>query len=438
VRRRLGLAIAAVATAAVVLFAVPLAIILGGAHRTADLLRLQRDTVAATRQIDLSGASDDTIELPHTTDALGVYDRAGRLLAGRGPGRAGEVVRRALRTGRPATAPGGGPLVVAVPLVARESVVGAVRAQRARGEASGDTAAQRLAVAGLALLIIAAAIAAAVWLGSALARPLERVAAAASRLGHGDFSVRPPPAGIAEVDAVGAALSDTARRLEDLIGRERAFSANASHQLRTPLQALRIELEAAEMRGDAPPEVRTALIQVDRLEATIATLLAVARDVPRRHRSTDVGAAVEAVRHRWHGSLAAVSRPLRTERPGGTLLVDADERVVDQILDVLLENAARHGAGAVTVTTRNLDGWLAIDVGDEGPGFASQSEDVAPRRPADATDHGLGLPLAQSLAHAEGGRLAVSRAQPAPIVTLFLRSVGGEERLQQPLHADQA
>src|SRR6185295_12731300 len=116
-----------------------------------------------------------------------------------------------------------------------------------------------------------------------------------------------------EVDEVGAALDATAARLDELLQRERAFSADASHQLRTPLQALRIELEAAELRGDAPPEVQTALRQVDRLEATIATLLAVARDVPRRGSAIDMGAVLEAARDRWHGPLAAESRPLRVE-----------------------------------------------------------------------------------------------------------------------------
>ena len=116
-RRRLALAIAGVAAVAVLLFAVPLAIVLGGAHRTSDLLRLQRDTFAATRQIDLSGDAGDAIELPPSRDALAVYDRAGRRVTGRGPGTAPGVVRRVLRTGRPAEAPGGATLVVAVPLV---------------------------------------------------------------------------------------------------------------------------------------------------------------------------------------------------------------------------------------------------------------------------------------------------------------------------------
>jgi signal transduction histidine kinase len=417
-RRRLAFAIAGVATVAVVLFAVPLAVLLGGAHRTSDLVRLQRDTFAATRQIDVSGDPGDAVELPRSADALAVYDVRGRRVAGRGPERAPEVVRRALRTGRPADAAGGA-LVVAVPLVSGERVVGAVRAERARGDATSDTAEQRLAVAGLALGIVLAAVVAALWLGRALARPLERLAGTASRLGGGDFSIRDALSGIPEVDAVGAALATTAKRLEDLVNRERAFSADASHQLRTPLQALRIELEAAELRGDAPPEVQTALAQVDRLEATIATLLAVARDQPRPQRTADVGAVLDAARERWHGPLAAASRPLRIELPAEPRFASADPRVVEEVLDVLLDNATRHGAGEVRVVLRERDGWLVVDVGDEGAGF-DDPEAAFTRRAGSANGHGIGLALARSLAHAEGGRVTVTRGRPAPVVSLFL------------------
>src|SRR4051812_20561579 len=113
-------------------------------------------------------------------------------------------------------------------------------------------------------------------LGRRLAVPLERLARAARRLGQGDFASRAPRGGVAEADEIAAALDDTARRLGDLVARERAFSAGASHQLRTPLAALRIELEALELRSEAPPELARALAQVERLQTTIDTLLAVA------------------------------------------------------------------------------------------------------------------------------------------------------------------
>jgi signal transduction histidine kinase len=104
------------------------------------------------------------------------------------------------------------------------------------------------------------------------------------------------------------------------------------------------------------------------------------------------------------------------------LRADADERVIGEVLDILLDNAVRHGSGAVRVTVRRPEGAIAIDVADEGPGF--DGADPFVRRDPAAGGHGIGLALARSLAHAEGGRVAVASPGPAPVVTLFLRPAG--------------
>jgi signal transduction histidine kinase len=216
---------------------------------------------------------------------------------------------------------------------------------------------------------------------------------------------------VAELDAVAGALDTTAGRLGDTVARERAFTADASHQLRTPLAALRLELEALELRGDAAPELTTAIGQVDRLQSTVETLLAVARDAPRGDATADLGALIGELEDRWRGQLAAVSRPLRTSVPAGRPAVArASPAVVGEILDVLLSNALRHGAGAVTVRVRRREGTLAVDVADEGAGLTGDSELAFARRSGNSAGHGIGLALARSLAHAERGRLTVEGA----------------------------
>ena len=422
-RRRLVLAIAGVAAAAVLLLAVPLGIVLANHYRDEELLRLQRDTVSSTREIDLSNTPGDRVELPRSSDTLAVYDLAGIRLAGQGPARAPSMVRHALRTGRVGDAAGDGRLRVAVPLLKRERVNGAVLAERSDAAAVSDAHDAWLVLGAVALGIVLAAVLAAVLLGRRLARPLERLAAGARRLGQGDFSVRTERAGIPEVDEVGAALDATAARLDELLRRERAFSADASHQLRTPLQALRIELEAAQLRGDATPEIAAAIAQVDRLEATIDTLLAVARDTERSEAVTDLGALLEDAESRWRGSLAASGRPLRLRLRADATRAHASSPVVSEVLDVLLGNAERHGEGAVTVTLLQRDGWLAIDVADEGPGF-SDPERAFVRGAADGAGHGIGLALARSLAQAEGGSLTIADPGPSPTVRLMLSAVG--------------
>jgi signal transduction histidine kinase len=428
-RRRLVAAIVGVAAAAVVLFTVPLALVLQRSYRDEDLMRLQRDTVGATRAIDLSTQAGDAVELPRlTATAVAAYDRSGRRVAGRGPARADALTAAALRSGRVADRHGGGRVVVAVPLLAGERVTGALRAERSMASAAHDTREAWLLIGGLGAGVIVLAALAALVIGRRLARPLERLAPAAQRLGDGDFSARAPRAGIAEVDAVAAALDATAHRLDQLLARERAFSADASHQLRTPLAALRLELEAIELQGGPRPELDAALSQVQRLQETIDTLLAVARDADRDGgANTDLAALLEQAQERWHGPLAAEGRPLRTVQQARDPIARVAPGVAREIVDVLVDNARRHGRGAIVLSVREVagatSGSLAIDVRDDGDGFGEDgagADDPFARRAADVDGHGIGLALARSLAEAEGARLSISGRGSPTVLTLLV------------------
>lgn len=420
-RRRLAVAIAGVATAAVLLFALPLALSIQSNHRTQGLLRLQRDTVAAARAIDLTAGGRDPIEVPPSSDRLAVYDVRGRRVAGRGPDRAGAVVSSALRGGRPADRLGDGRLEVAVPLLSGERVTGAVRAQRSDDAVAAEVRNAWLALLAVAIAVIAVAIAAALLLGRRLAAPLERLAAAATRLGDGDFSVQAPRSAVEEVDAVARALDTTSARLEEQITRERRFSSDASHQLRTPLAALRVELEALELRTSNSAELGAALTQVDRLQATIATLLSMARDAPRPDASTDLVALLDTLGQRWRARLAAEGRPLRTAIDSQTPLAGASPPVIEEILEVLLDNAHQHGDGPVTIAIRDTGSFLTLDVADEGPGLGDDIEAAFARRSGAPDGHGIGLALARSLAAAEGGKLSASHTRAGARFTLTLR-----------------
>ena len=420
-RRRLVLAIAGVAAVSVVLFALPLAIVLRESYRDDEQLRLQRDIVGATRQIDVSGQAGDAVELPPNRDRLTVYDRAGTRVTGPGPARADAVARDATTTGRPANGDGPGRLLTAVPLLVGEHVTGAVWASRSDDVVTRRTHRAWLRLGGLAAGLVLLAVLAALLVARRLTSPLERLAESARRLGDGDFSSRAPRAAVAELDAVAAALDATAQRLDDLVSRERAFSADASHQLRTPLAALRLELEALELQGEGEA-VSRSLAQVERLQATIDTLLSVARDASPGSASTDIVAMLAGLEEEWRGRLAERARPLRIDAPDGGLAARANGGVIREILRVLLDNAYMHGSGAITVSARDARGWVAIDVSDQGPGIGDP-EAAFERRAG--SGHGIGLALARSLAHAEGGRLTLAAAGPHPRFTLTVPG-GGE------------
>lgn len=418
-RRRLVIAIAGVAGVAVLLFALPLAFVLQRSYVDEELLRLQRDTDAATRGIDLSNGTPDRIELPSFRGQIGVYSRGGLRIAGTGPPVADQATRSALRARAPIGSASGGQLMVAVPLLSGEAVTGAVRAQRGQGAVAQRVHRAWLALGGLGAGVIALAVLAALALGRRLSRPLDTLAGAARRVGEGDFAARASPTGIAEIDDVGAALNGSSRRIGELIARERTFSADSSHQLRTPLAALRLELESLALEApEQAPGLTPALTQVDRLQGTIDTLLAVARGgAPSDERTTDLKQALRGIETVWHGPLAASGRPLHTTGVEPALAA-ISPAVLDEILEILMQNASTHGTGAVTVTVRAVGDTFALEVSDQGPGFGLDAEEAFRR--GSGAGHGIGLALARSLAHAEGARLQITEPGPGPTVTVLV------------------
>jgi signal transduction histidine kinase len=424
VRRRILTAIVAITALAIASFGVPLALALQRQYRDQAILRLEREVAHAAVSVPASfAASGDPIELPAPDDGttLGVYS-GGKLVAGEGPRRADRFVDSSTR-GRIVDGDDGTSLVVAAPVTADEHVFAVVRAALPRSELDGRVRRAWLAMAMLGLLILALASVVSAAIARRLSRPVADLADAAERLGAGDFAARAGRSGLAELDLAAANLDATAERLGEVLQRERAFSADASHQLRTPLTGLRLHLEAAvALAGpDSAPSIEVALGEVDRLERTIDDLLALARDTRTVSTTLDLEAVLDDVRGAWHGPLASAGRPLAIlvdpDLPAG----DASGQAVRQILDVLVANASEHGGGAVRVHARAVRLGLAIDVSDEGPGIEGDPEAIFERRSGAAPDRGIGLALARSLADAEGGRLLVRHAGPHPTFTLVLR-----------------
>lgn len=282
-----------------------------------------------------------------------------------------------------------------------------------------------LALVGTGMLVLAvlATVTAAILsrrLARRLTRPLEELATASRRLGDGDFTARGPIVGLAEIDAVTRALAETADRIDRALARERAFSSDASHQLRTPLAGLRLELEAALETPDVDvaPAMRAAIRAADRLQATIEDLLDLARDTHRGGKLLDLDQLLTDSVETWRLPFGAAGRRLTVRRHDDAPATSASTGAVRQILTVLLDNALAHGSGQITLTARDATGALALDVADEGPGITRQ-EHLFTRRAAGATGHGIGLALARNLAEAEGGRLLLARPVPATFTLLL-------------------
>ena len=416
--RIVGLAVAA-AVLAIVLFGVPLAAgvvaYLIGDER-AELER-SADVAAISVAADIaSGRPVADLPAPAERVALAVYDAAGVRVTGEGPSTADGPVLAA--TGEdPVAGDAGSRLAVAVPVTVLGRPRMVVRASSARSEVYLRAGLVWLAMAGLAVLALGMVWVLARRFAARLAGPLEDLADGARRLGDGDFSVRGPRSGVGEIDAVGAALDSTAARLGSLLDRERAFSADASHQLRTPLAGLRLELERAleDPARDPRDAVVAAIAAADRLQDTIEDLLALARDTPRATAVLDLDALLADARAHWR----ATGRELVIRRDADAPPTAASSAATRQVITVLLDNAAAHGHGTVTLAVRDAGGALALDVADEGPAITTPETELFVRRSPRAGGHGIGLALARSLAEAEGGRLRLTRPSP-PTFTMLL------------------
>jgi signal transduction histidine kinase len=416
-----GLSVLA-AVMAIALFGVPLAAIVVKYAIDDERGELERvaDVAAVSASVDLArGRQPDDLPRHGGWATLGVYDPAGRLIAGAGPPVADAVTTRArARIARSTDADGD--IVVAVPMATEVALLGVVRASTPRTEPYTQIGIAWLLMVGLAVVAVTAVWLVARSMAARMSRPLERLAVTAGALGEGDFSARSAPSGISEIDTVVAALNSTATRLSDLVARERSFSADASHQLRTPLTALRLGLEVAleDPDQDLAEAVTAAIAGTDRLQTTIEDLLALARDTARRAEPLALDTLLDELDQAWRSRLAEHGRDLSTVRPR-VPASGASTAAVRQILAVLMDNAATHGAGTVSVTVREAETAIAIDVADGGPEITIPSGVLFARRASAGGGHGIGLALARRLAEAEGGRLRLSSPSP-PTFSLLL------------------
>ncbi|GAA3672768.1 HAMP domain-containing sensor histidine kinase [Nonomuraea antimicrobica] len=416
-RRRVLVVIVGVTTLAVALFLVPLAVAVSLLYHDQTVAALQRD--AAWVAAAVPDEPPTSLKLPTGLPgdlAVGGYSVAGARLFGNGP--AHSPLAASSRDGRVHDAVEGGLLAVSAPVPSDEGVALVIRVATPNAQVEQRVREAWLLMGGLALVVIALAAGVAVRQSARLAAPLERLTAAAQALGGGDFSVRAFPSGVREADQAGRALESTAHRLGAVLSRERAFSADVSHQLRTGLTGLLLGLESALSRpgADLAQAIRGALGRGERLQEVIDDLVRLGRDTRAPVEPLDVTGLVDELRQEWHGPLAERGRRLTITVEPGLPPPTARPAAVRQILRVLLDNAVRHGAGEVTVTVADVGQGTAIEVSDHGTGVR---EGVDPFVRASGRSHGIGLALARSLAEAEGGRLVLSRARP-PLFSLLL------------------
>jgi signal transduction histidine kinase len=401
VRRRLLVSTGLIALVAVLVLGVPLGIVGTGLLRQRAESRLEREADAA------AVALGRRLRDGRAVDAAMVAAEA----------RAGDRLAVVLPDGRRIAA---GADVGAHPLRATAARAGAlqVTALGPASERGDDVGGVWLAVIVLSLLAVGTAVGLALLQARRLAAPMERLAAHVGRVAEPDASVDPAPTGIAELDAIGAALADADRRVDEVLRREREFSANVSHQLRTPLAGLRLRLEelrALATTPDAEAEADAALAQADRLMGTIEHLEALARGRKAPAGADDLARVVAAhVATEWAVRFAEAGRRLEVSPDRGVAARVAPE-TARQLVDVLLDNALRHGAGSTAVTLASAGRWARLRVRDDGPGVPADRAERLFERGFSSSENGggVGLAVARDLVRREGGDLRLVAARPA-------------------------
>ncbi|MGW1550578.1 HAMP domain-containing sensor histidine kinase [Streptomyces sp. NPDC002346] len=410
------------ASVVLVLLAVPLAVVIRASFFADERGELQRDAMAAVIRVSPDFTAGDPVELPpgQSEGQLGVYDTALRLRAGTGPSTADTATRRAL-AGTVVQQSAGGELVAAVPISQGERVIGVVRAAISTRSVWNRILTAWGALLGAALLALGAAILVARRQARVLTAPLESLSRTSQAIADGDLSARAATCGINEIDQVADTHNAMVQRLAQLLHHEKNFTANASHQLRTPLTGLQLGLEQALTTPTTNPRaaIEEALERARHLNDTIDEVLQLAKAEPAAGAALQpAGELLERAERRWHGPLAQDGRRIRfTPDPAATTL-PVPGRTTEQILDILLDNAHRHGHGTVTVTLRDMGAALALDIADEGT-LTLHPKTLFERGTTTGPGEGIGLALAKDLADSTGARLSLTHTAPTTFTLLL-------------------
>ena len=418
---------------ALALLATPLGITF--AHRERDRLTYDAERDADT----IATMIDDPLEAHGTIPSSEIVANARRtgasiivvnshgveILDSAIPGRVGQSlanapdIRVALRGGHPSgrsELPASGATVIyaSVPTTSESVVNGAVRVTYPTTTLDERVRDMWEQLALLCLAVLTAVALVGYILARGVTRPLRKLEHATNQLAQGDLSARvDDDDGPQELRRVATTFNRMASQLDDLLESQTQFVANASHQLRTPLTALRLRLENLEAGADGSDReaINAASVEVSRMSQLVDGLLLLARDSGDRAR-------VEAV------DIAAIARDRVTgwrdvaRERDVEMVIDAPEHVwasalpgaPEQLLDNLIDNALNVSPpnGTITVSVKRRGGHVDIRVLDQGPGLDADARARAfdrfwraPNAPVGGT--GLGLAIVRQLAEASGG-----------------------------------
>ena len=352
---------------------------------------------------------------------------------------------------------------VAVPAASGGTTQGAVHLAAPADEVTEAVHRMVVALAVLAFAILGCVAGIGIMLARWTIGPIRALENATDRLARGTLDT--PAAtdiGPPELRQLAATFNHTAKRLQLLVDQQRGFAADASHQLRTPLTALRLRLENLEpdLAQGGQANLDAALAEIDRLADMVEQLLSLARleEEGVTPAAVDLDNIVAGRIAHWRALAAeqGVQIAVAGTPPGEVMAVPG---TLEQILDNLLSNALRVAppASTVTIDRRRLGhagqqavvGDVLLHVTDQGPGMTAEQRRLAFNRfwrepGAPAGGSGLGLAIVARLVQASGAHITLNEApggglaavialRPAPTATVLSRL--GQYRARHARHA---
>ncbi|MGN9841467.1 sensor histidine kinase [Nonomuraea sp. H19] len=273
-------------------------------------------------------------------------------------------------------------------------------------------------------------------------RPVERIRAELAEITGRDLSRRVPvPDTGDEISGLAATTNDTLDRLERSAETQRRFVADASHELRSPISAMRAQLEVANAYPDEtdwPATGARALAAADRLAGIIDELLMLARldaGAVTQRRVVDIcHMAEEQVRRREGARVPILLDPCEPAPVHGSPVQ------LDRLLTNLLDNATRHAATRVEFSVVVEGDRVVVTVTDDGSGIPPQDRErvferftrLEEARAKDKGGSGLGLPLSREIAAAHNGTLAIADYSPGARFVVELPLYEGESGTPRP------
>ncbi len=362
------------------------------------------------------------------------------------PGIAAALRDRTLSTTREDLAGSGDTYTVTVPCSSGADVRCAVRVSYPVAPVTSRIQRTWLALALIGLGVLVAVAAIALALAHWVTRPVRALERATAELADG--SLKDPPTitqGPPELRRLASTFTRTARRLQHLLQAQRAFASEASHQLKTPLTALRLRLENFEPYLDprAHDSLDEAVGEVERLGRMVQGLLALARleNSGSTPEPADLDAVVADRALTWAAFAAehSVDIAVTGERAGRVWAIPG---ALEQVVDNLLSNALRVSPPGTTITLAKRPagdartGGAELHVIDQGPGMTESERARAFDRFWRAADSyhdgtGLGLPIVQQLTRAGGGDVVLDAA-PGGGLDAVVRLRAVEERHAAP------